>query len=141
MIIWAKQQSITDAQGQTKGSVVKHLRLTRSDNQYDGQPIPFETFFRDVFFAGCAWQTKPPGAAQPGETATVPFHVTMFGADLGVHPLVVDHAPDRHHNNHAPTTHVIYDQDISDSLQANGNPNNWVVLIRKSDGSFHLVVT
>ncbi len=132
---WYKELSASDAQRPPQGgtNVTGLLRLTRADFDLD-----WRTFFRDHLFSRGRWQ-KSEVSGQPAERATIPFSVTIAGTYIGVHELVVDHAPHREAGQ-ANVTTVLHWGSLSPRLRDSDYSGYWVLLETTSDGRYGLTI-
>lgn len=132
---WWKQLTASDAQRTKPGSnPTGKIHLTKASHDID-----HTTYFRREFFRGVRWRSQPQPRGTK-ELATVNFDVVIGGNDYGRYPLGVDHADYRIANQrNAPTW--LHWGPIGPILRQEDHTGAWVVLERRSDGSFGLQVT
>lgn len=93
-LLWEKRNlPASDVQAPQPGKTnpTGGLRLAQAQFKVQGVIIDQTTYFRNVVFAGAAWQPNP--ADPPKEFATVLFRIEIAGVAMGVYPLVVRHNP------------------------------------------------
>lgn len=135
MVSWGKNLSTTDAQQQTTGGIVPYLRLT-SGNLANGN---FQTWFRQTFFNGCAWQAGSFNN-KPVEEAQVFFDVTIQGQQLGSIPFIVTHDNSRQYNNNAPNTWLHWPNQMAAILQSTSYAGRPILLSRRNTNVFTLEI-
>lgn len=133
---WWKKMASSDAQ-QTgkKTNPTGKLRLTKA-----GHDIEHTSFFRDDFFVGVSW-AQVIRDKKTIELATVDFRVRVAGVNQGIFSLLVDHAPHRIANQGNVPTVLAWGPALGSKLRGVDYTGWWVVLTRRSDGSFHLEIT
>jgi len=133
---WVKTLSASDAQRPPSpgSNPTGNLRLTQAGNQ-----IEWLTWFRRVLFGPATWESRHDRGGNPIDTATISFHVAIESDDLGVHQLVVDHAPHREsgQSNHATVLHW---GSLRERLEQQDLTGRDLELARLSDGTYRLRV-
>ncbi len=132
---WTKQLSKSDAQRPSRGSnPTGNLRLTRA-----GHPIDWRTFFRNDLFGTATWAPDTDSQGNPIEIAKVRFEVAIGGDDYGSYELTVDHGPHREAGQANHVT-VLHWGELAGILREEDHVGDFVVIERRSDGSFRLEI-
>jgi hypothetical protein len=128
--------SSTDAQHPPSGNSnpTGHLKLGKARNNID-----HKTFFRYELFRDANWtgQNRSRGLL---EEAIIPFKVTIEGKDLGLVNIKVDHADFRIAQQDNTPTWLHWGR-LSDYMEVTNYSGNWVIIERKSDGSYVLRIS
>lgn len=86
---WFKRLPPADAQQLVGSSPSNTMTLVQA-----GHPIERSTYFRDVFFADCAWRpSETRGGSQVREMTTIECEMIVSGSSLGIELLDVRHTP------------------------------------------------
>ncbi len=130
---WFKRLDSAGAQqpGRVGTNPTGVLRLTQAR-----LPIDQTTYFRRSLFVGAPWIPRGVGSAG-GETAVVPFEVTVDGRYLGRVPLTLSHAAHREAGQGNYTT-ALHWGTLSPVLRGTDYTGRWVVIDRASDGTYAL---
>ena len=131
--LWCKELKSSDAQRVSAGTnPTGKLRLTQSNFGFDHR-----RYFRYIFFGNVAWAQNRRNATTYDE-ATVTFDVYVRGVALGQITLLVDHAPHREAGQGNVTTTLGWGTTLNAFLVSHNHIGDWVVLERKSNGTFEL---
>ena len=133
VLTWTKKLSKTDAQQETTGGLVPYLRLTKSSLTDED----FQTWFREEFFAGCAWVPGHYGK-EAVETATVAVDVSVKDIAIGKEMLTVTHGENRKDKHNTPNTWVHWSPKLQQILELNDFTDQPVRLTREDSGLIRL---
>jgi hypothetical protein len=109
-----------------------NLRLSQEDFAID-----HTKYFRQVFFAGLAWNPRPKDPRF--DTVHVPMSVSLDGVPQGVMDFEISHAPHRLSGQGNVTT-VLHWKPLSATLRATSYVGRFVTLERRDDGTFALTI-
>jgi len=128
---WSKKMSPSDAQQETKGSLMP-FRFTQ-----ENCPGDLNTWFRDKFFNGLEWKDKTRRNTQI-EEADIKISVRIQGKDLGQRDMRLTHTESRKKNHNAPSTHLIFDKVTRKYLKDNDTTGEQIVFTKDLAGLFNL---
>ena len=130
---WSKKMSKSDAQQETKGSLMP-FRFTQ-----ENCPGNFLTWFREEFFHELEWKDNT-NRKQQSEEADITLSVCIQGENLGQRKMKLTHAESRIKNHCAPSTHLSFDKVTKKYLQENDMTGKQIVFSKDLAGCFNLEI-
>lgn len=136
-LVWRKQMSSSDAQHLRTSNSKRtgNLRLARGEVN----DIDQKSFFREVMFGDAAWSATQT-ARGIKEEAIIPFEVVIDATDHGYINLKIDHAEYRIARQANIPTWLHWGA-LSSVLRATNYTGAWVIIERRTDGTYKLEIT
>lgn len=132
---WYKKITPSDAQRKGSGHQRGGITLVAA-----GFPVNTQTYFRQTFFGDADWVKGRTRTNKELETASIRMNTSVLNRNMGVLSFSVTYAPNRQ-SKQANYTTVLHLGPLADLFAQNSMEDKWLLLERKSDGSYNLSIS